>query len=196
MVDKKRLIIIMSAVAVLAVAITLVIVWLLSAIDAPSKPAGPTPSVQPTETVDPDIAAFTPELAQIARDATHAAVTWGVSTPRDQLINRYTENGMSPEYASVFTPLWVSVFEGARSAQVDVQSVRQPEVLDVTGEENFRTFRVAVPVVWNASWVSSSQGQQNAGTKPGVWILTVDEHTGLITEVDQPTVEDLDLDME
>ena len=75
-------------------------------------------------------------------------------------------------------------------------SVRtKPVLMEATGDLGYLTFKVAVTVDWRASW-NFGNGQKFQPGSSNPWILTVDEHTGLVTAVDQPVVDDIDITLD
>lgn len=191
MLDKKRLAVFITLGAIVLVAFIALVAWIIGNIN--SAPAtAPSASPTPSSSISPELAAFTPELEKVAVNVAIAASSWSSAATPEARAQQYERAGMSPEYARVYTPIWSSVFEGTKSSEVSSAVRSKPEVLDVDGDLGYLTFKVAVPIDWRASWNFGS-GQQFQPGAANPWIVTVDEHTGLVTAVDQPSLDDIDI---
>lgn len=193
MIDKKKLGIIIAVTAGVTTLLVVLAVWVGS---TPNRPGSPVdalvqpPAASPSATPEDRLRAIAPDLDQTARKVALQVVQWG-SFPLESRRGHYVEVGMSPGYAAVFQPIWQTVFEPVGGGQVSGIYLESTRVLDTTGEEGYRTFQVAIEARYTAQW--HADGRPTGSTRRNVWVLTVDEHSGLVTAVDQPSMEELDL---
>ena len=195
MLDKKKLVLFGSLAVVVVALVVAFIVWMLTSLGSDNGgEARPSTSPSQSASVSPEIAAFTPQLEQTAVAVATAASSWSSAATPETRVQQYRNAGMSAEYASVYKPIWAGVFSGTTMSEVTSSVRTKPVLMEATGDLGYLTFKVAVPVDWRASWNFGNGQKFQSGSNP--WILTVDEHTGLVTAVDPPAVDDIDITLD
>lgn len=197
MLDKKKLVLFGALGALVLIVVVAFITWTIASLGSGVDEADPSPSASPSESasISPELAAFTPELKETAVAVAIAASSWSSAATDESRAKQYENAGMSSEYASVYKPIWAGVFADTTMSEVTSSVRTEPVVMDVDGELGYLTFKVAVTVDWRASW-NFGEGQKFQPGSSNPWILTVDENTGLVTAVDQPAVDDIDITLD
>lgn len=201
MLDKKRLALIIAIAAVIIVALVAGIVW----ITANNKPgAEPEPSSSPTSTADVDTSAFTTELRTTVITAAATAAQFQGSDTKAQRERNYVDAGFTQELATTFEPVWFEVFSAPIVGKVHIESTgetlvsaavsiqaRDVTVEDVTGEDGNRLFHVAVDVDCQPQWTTDTGNPRMPSKFTATWRVTIDEATGQVTDIKQPTPDEI-----
>lgn len=205
MINKKKLALIVGFIIAVVLALVLVIVLTATAgttariskphesTAAPSASASSTPGSGATEGSYADVEAFTEQLAEHARSAASAANAWSKAAPAQNRVNQYLRSHISPETASTFTPVWAEIFASAKTAEVTTSLVGDPAISSVTGTTGHHTFIVGVPVNYQATWLRQDGTTGYQAPTRATWWVTVDEASGLITAITQPSPDDLQI---
>lgn len=202
MLDKKRLAIIIAIAAVVIVALVIGIVWI--ATNATRSDAEPTPSPSATSSAGADTSGFTPELKSAVITAAATAAQFQGSDTKAQRERNYLKAGFTQELATNFEPVWFEVFSDPIVGKVHIESTGETlvsaavsiQARDVTvesakGAPGSRIFRVAVDVDCQPQWTTETGNPRMPSKFTATWRVTIDEATGQITDVTQPTADEI-----
>ena len=170
---------------------------------APASEPEPSPSASSTG-VDA-AAVLTPELLRTVYAGATIAARFVGSDAETQKRLTYRENGFSEELAATFTPVWFDVFadpivgtaetlNGQKliSAVVNVQA-REVTLESVEGDAGARVFRMAVRIDCVPQWTTQNGQLRMPAHFTAFWHVTLDEASGKITDVAQPTLDEIPL---
>lgn len=200
MLDKKRLALIIAIAAVVIAAVIIAIVLVTTANQPAAKPT-PTPSA--TSTPSTTAPGFTNELRSLTITAAASAAQFQGSDTRAARERYYLKAGFSPELARNFEPVWFDVFSNATKtkiaatgetligAAINVKGSALITEVTATGEAGHRVYRAAVEVDCQPQWSTDAGGPFTRSPFKATWHVTVDEATGLVTEVTQPKPDEI-----
>lgn len=200
MLNKKRMTIVIGIGIIVIVAIITGVIWLASATTQGAEPS-PTPSETSTDNLRAP--GFTEELKGTAVTAAVTAAVFQGSDTRAAREKRYASSGFTQELAENFEPVWFDVFGTASKhyieatgetligAAVNYTGVNTVQHVTATGKAGNRVYRVAVDVGCTPQWSVDGGGSQMATAFTATWTVTVDEATGLVTGIEQPTPDEI-----
>lgn len=209
MLNKRKLItIIIATVVVLGLIAAAIVYAVLNRQPDETPPAEGTSSPAPTvsgsagDTPAPDEQfdswdIFNDEFSETARVAAAAACSWSKLTDESIIRRGYENAGMSADLAAEYTPVWAEVFasDSVASAEIWCRVSGQPGINEVTGSEGSYVWRVGVTVIYEGTWVhNSAPGAQGAAS--ATWWLTIEQETGEVIAIDQPSPNDVQIRIE
>lgn len=201
MIDKKRLTIIAVVIAVLIAVIVALIVALMNANrDSAATPPSPTgepvvPTVVETDPT-PEIV-FTEEQLQTIRDVAAAATTWTNITTNEANVQRYIDAGMSSSLAREFVPVWAEIYLGGAEIYGTLAPRGTPTVVDYTpgSTEGTGIFQVEGVIDFDGT-ARLEPGRPVPVTGQAIWLFALDEATGKVIAIAQPTLAELNVPLE
>ncbi|MGO4298350.1 hypothetical protein [Glutamicibacter sp. MCAF14] len=210
MIDKKKLIIFGALAAVIVAAIIGGIVWAANnsepaaepttapTANEPSQSATPTPSITPSPSDGKfdGLMSFDKDREQAASNAAVAAAKWSSPVSDEARQQGYLSAEFSPELAKSFAPVWADIYDPEQVTSLTVEANAERVWLnDATGEESKHTYRVGVLVNYNVDWMLRSGGASGQPEAQATWWVTMDEKSGKVTKIDQPTKSELNIDL-
>lgn len=203
MLDKKKLFVLGVIAFIIIGALVAVIIW-LSTSSTRNAPAEPTPGATPSSSAAADDG-FTKEIEATATTAAATAAQFQGSDTKAQRERIYADAGFSQELATSFEPVWFEVFsdpivgtvsiqatgETLVSASVGVKGTPNVELQSVKGKPGNRSYRVAVDVAFQPQWTTQTGNPRTESQYTATWIVTVDEATGVVTNVEQPAADEI-----
>lgn len=216
MIDKKKLIIFGIIAAVVVAGVVAGIIWAYNNSE-PATPTTPTTEstapVSPTEsTASPTglaeasasptggkfdgLMSFDKDAEKIAGNAALNAVKWSSPVAQDVNVQRYLSAGFSKDLAESFEPVWTDIYDPAQLTYFNTSGkVDRIWLSDATGEENAHSYRVGVLISYDIDWAWREGGASSNPEAEATWWVTLDEKTGKVTEIDQPTKGELNIDI-
>ncbi|MGH3654828.1 hypothetical protein [Glutamicibacter sp.] len=210
MIDKKKLIIFGALAAVIVAAIIGGIIWAANnsepaaesttvpTANEPSQSATPTPSItaSPSDGKFDGLMSFDKDREQAASNAAVAAAKWSSPVSDEARQQGYLSAEFSPELAKSFAPVWADIYDPEQVTSLTVEANAERVWLnDATGEESKHTYRVGVLVNYNVDWMLRSGGASGQPEAQATWWVTMDEKSGKVTKIDQPTKSELNIDL-
>lgn len=213
MIDKKKLIIFSVIAAVIIAAVIGGIIWAANnsepaaeptttptanETNAPNESASPTPSItaSPSEGEFDGLMSFDKDREQAASNAAVAAAKWSSPVSDVSRQNGYSNAEFSPELAKSFEPVWADIYDPEQVTSLTVEANAERVWLnDATGENKNHTYRVGVLINYKANWMRRSGGASGQPEAQATWWVTMDEKTGKVTKIDQPTKGELNIDL-
>lgn len=196
MIDRKRLtLIIVGIVAVVAILAGLT-VWLVIANQNPAEDEtqhGTSSEIEETPTIT-----FTEEQQKTVFAVARLAAAWNGTANPDTTEQRYVEAGMSESLARDYLPVWAGYFGSNEIAQIQVKNVGSAPASIEYGEGNQHTepgtgkFRVGVEVTYEGTYHNGSTTVP-IGNNSAIWYFILDERTGNVVDIQQPSLGDLGL---
>lgn len=200
MLDKKKLAIIITVAIVVLAALIIGIIWVST---NAGRATTATPNSSPTSSTLSPAATATltdPQRATVITAAVAAAQFSG-SDGKAQRDRNYAAAGFPEGLAASFQPVWLEVFnvptvskvkiaatgETLLGATINVQSTPTVSVTHVSGTPGHRTFEVAVDVACAPQWTLDGGSVRFGNEFTATWHVTLDEATGAVTNVEQPT---------
>lgn len=216
MIDKKKLAIFGIIAAVVVAGVVAGIIWAYNNSE-PATPTTPTTEstvpASPTEsTASPTgsaeasasptggkfdgLMSFDKDAEKIAGNAALNAAIWSSPVAQDVNVQRYLSAGFSKDLAESFEPVWKDIYDPEKLTYFGVTAAADRVWLsDASGEENAHSYRVGVLISYDIEW-SLREGSDSGSPKAeATWWVTLDEKTGKVTEIDQPTKGELNIDI-
>ena len=213
MIDKKKLTIFGVIAAVIIAAVIGGIIWAANnsepaaepttaptanETNAPNESVTPTPSItaSPSDGEFDGLMSFDKDREQAASNAAVAAAKWSSPVSDEARQQGYVSAEFSPELAKSFTPVWEDIYDSEQVTNLIVEAEAERVWLsDATGENKDHTYRVGVLINYNVDWMRRSGGASGQPEAQGTWWVTMDEKTGKVTKIDQPTKGELNIDL-
>lgn len=215
MVDKKKVTIFVAVAIVIIAALFGGFIWGLNSKSEPSVAennttvstestatsnevaASATPDSTGTPSGDFDgVLSFDEDQENLAINAAIAAAEYSSPESDQARQNSYNNAGFSPELTKSFSSVWVDIYDPEKVTSLTVEATFERVWLsDVTGDDKDHTYRAGVLLTYDADWMKRSGGASGQPKAQGTWWVTIDEKTGKVTEVDQPTKSELNVDL-
>lgn len=196
MIDRKRLILIITGIIVAVAILVGLTIWLVLANQKPEEePAKPDTS---SEIEEKPTITFTEEQQQTVFDVARLAAAWRAAEDSQVTRERYIEAGMSQSLARDYLPVWSGYFGTSPTAQIQVKDVGSEPASIEYAEGNQRSepgtgkFRVGVSVNYEGTFHNGSTTIP-IRNNTAVWYFILDERSGEVVEIEQPMLGDLDL---
>lgn len=209
MIDKKKLTIFGAIAVIVVAAIVGGIIW-ASQNSTPTTEPTPSPTATPSSsaTPSPEITAspsegefdgllsFDKEREKVAANAAVAAAKWSSPVSEEAREQGYRSAGFSPELVESFNPVWADIYDPEKVTSLIVEANSERVWLsDATGKDKKHTYRVGVLINYNVDWMRRSGGASGQPEAQATWWVTMDEKTGKVTKIDQPTKAELNIDL-
>lgn len=206
MLDKRKLtlFIIAAVVIVATIAGIAVLAIVRASVPQATSSTAPAPAPIPSGHADetPNSESYESWLAfepysQVARDVALEACRWRKLEDAAVKERAYVAAGMSAQLAASFQPVWADVFAPASvaTAEISCRVNTLPAVNSVDGTEGNYVWRVGVTVIYEGTWVhNATPGVQGAAS--ATWWLTVEQETGEVIAIDQPSPNDVQIRIE
>lgn len=201
MLDRRK-IIIFSLIGILVIAVLVaVIVFVVTnqptndeAAPEATTSSAPTPSASPEDEAAEAIKTFKADYLDMARDAAVIASSWNGAIDPDVTKARYTQAGFSDELADTFTPVWAEVFGDNITAEITTTVDNNLTVDEARGDEGNYVWRIAAEVTFQGTWNENGAARAQA-PRTATWWITIDQATETVTAIDQPTAEELQINV-
>lgn len=156
----------------------------------PSASSSPTPTEG--DEAEEALALFEDDYLSMAKSAAVIATSWNGATDPEVRTARYTQAGLAPELAASYTPVWAEIFGDNITAEITTTVDNNLVVNEVRGEKGSYVWRVAASVTFKGSWHEDGATQIQSA-KTATWWLTIDQSTGEVTAIDQPSSDELQI---
>lgn len=206
MLDKRKLTLFIIAAVVIVATIAGIAVLAIGRASTPQATSSTAPATAPIPSghadETPNSASYESWLAfepysQVAREVALEACRWRKLEDAAVKERAYVAAGMSAQLAASFRPVWADVFatESVATAEISCRVNTPPAVNAVDGTEGNYVWRVGVTVIYEGTWVhNATPGAQGAAS--ATWWLTVEQETGEVIAIEQPSPSDVQIRIE
>lgn len=196
MLDRRKIIIFTIIGGIVAAAIIVVIVLVVTNQPGAPRPTEASSSSTPSTIASPDdeaaqaIQTFKTSYLGMARNAAVIASSWNGATDHEAMKARYAQAGFSKGLAESFKPVWADIFGDNITAEITTTVDNNLTVSEVHGEEGSYVWLVGATVTFKGTWNENGSARAQSA-RTAIWWLTIDQATKTVTAIDQPTPEEL-----
>lgn len=198
MIDRKRLILIISgAVAlvliIVAIAVTLVLAGSKRQSEDNTPGTNTTEEAAPTSEAEAPTITFTKEQSKIVRDVAQVVTMWSGQTDPAVTLTRLIDAGMSKDLAENFTPIWAEAFDSETTAEVTSTKIGEPTVTDyIPGKEDGTGIFVVSVAITYEGYAHKDGKTTPIGYAEATWQFALDERYNTVTQVIQPPLSEIE----